>query len=383
MHIVNLLERLPPELIPFIIKDLSNQDLKNFRSINDIWAKEVDREWSKRKTLFDFSTMSLVQGENTVKDFYSKLEECNKSFGHSEEFLKCTLLKGLSNENRIKVLLDGCGAPILWRRIELKGGEAEDRTRLERFLKIVPGGGRKPVYSSKLIHLKISHYHALSNKKIKGIVHTFQNIIHLGFEKSIDPTGKTLKLIAKSYPNLEYLNISALHEGFQQNNDIGLTAIANSCHKLEYLNISRCTEFSETSMCNVIRSCPRLQQLDLSYCGITDKTIEEIARSCPKLKYLNLEGCYKISKEAIDQLVSLNPDIHVETTPMIMGTADNPNDFITAFTDYLTQNNVASRQTLACLQNSVLSMIRRRHRTGERILAPEWWYSTDLTNPER
>jgi hypothetical protein len=107
MHIVNLLERLPPELIPFIIKDLSNQDLKNFRSINDIWAKEVDLEWSKRKTLFDFSTMSLVQGENTVKDFYSKLEECNKSFGHSEEFLKCTLLKGLSNENRIKVLLDG------------------------------------------------------------------------------------------------------------------------------------------------------------------------------------------------------------------------------------------------------------------------------------
>ena len=107
MHIVNLLERLPPELIPFIIKDLSNQDLKNFRSINDIWAKEVDREWSKRKTLFDFSTMSLVQGENTVKDFYLKLEECNKSFGYSEKFLKCALLKGLSNENRIKVLMDG------------------------------------------------------------------------------------------------------------------------------------------------------------------------------------------------------------------------------------------------------------------------------------
>ena len=36
MHIVNLLECLSPELIPFIIKDLSNQDLKNFRSINDI-----------------------------------------------------------------------------------------------------------------------------------------------------------------------------------------------------------------------------------------------------------------------------------------------------------------------------------------------------------
>src|SRR5581483_5962092 len=138
-----------------------------------------------------------------------------------------------------------CGAPILWRRIELKGSKEEDKFRLERFLKIVPGGGRKPVYSSKLTHLKILHYYTLSNKKIKGIVHIFPNIIHLDFKGSTDDRiGKTLKLIAKSYPNLEYLNISALH-GFKSESDIGLSAIANSCHKLEYLNISGHTGFSE------------------------------------------------------------------------------------------------------------------------------------------
>ena len=65
----NLLEQLPPELIPFIVKDLSNQDLKKCHSINDIWQSEANLEWSKRKTLFDFRTMSLVQDENTVKDF--------------------------------------------------------------------------------------------------------------------------------------------------------------------------------------------------------------------------------------------------------------------------------------------------------------------------
>ena len=32
-----------------------------------------------------------------------------------------------------------CGAPILWRRIELKGNEVDDKFRLERFLKIVSG----------------------------------------------------------------------------------------------------------------------------------------------------------------------------------------------------------------------------------------------------
>src|SRR5438067_11527180 len=97
-----------------------------------------------------------------------------------------------------------CGAPILWRRIELKGNEVDDKFRLKRFLKIIPGGRRKPVYSSKLTHLKITHYHSLSNKKIKGIVHTFPNIIHLDFEGSMNCTCKVLKLIAKSYPNLEY-----------------------------------------------------------------------------------------------------------------------------------------------------------------------------------
>ena len=100
-----------------------------------------------------------------------------------------------------------CSAPILWERIELKGDKVEDKFRLERFLKIVPGGGRKPVYSSHLTHLKIAHYRSLSNKKIKGIVRMFPNIIHLDFGESMksESIGKVLKLIVESYPNLNYL----------------------------------------------------------------------------------------------------------------------------------------------------------------------------------
>src|SRR6266498_4293534 len=234
-------------------------------------------------------------------------------------------------------------------RIELKGNEVDDKFRLERFLKIVLGGGKKSVYSSKLTHLKITHYHSLSNKKIKGIVYTFQNIIHLDFEGNTDCTGKVLKLIAKSYPNLKYLNISNLREEFRSKNDIGLTAITNSCHKLECLNISKHTEFSEISICNIIRSCPKLRQLDFSYCVITDITIEEIARSCLNLKYLDLEGCYNISKEAVDQL---NPNIHVENFV-------TPPDLIGMVRNHLTQNNVASRQILAQSLQSLLDLSMR------------------------
>ncbi|CAI2197703.1 9827_t:CDS:2, partial [Funneliformis geosporum] len=121
-------------------------------------------------------------------------------------------------------------------------------------------GGRKPIYSSKLTHIKISDYR-LSNRKIKNIVRRFQNIIHLDFEGNMESESVGKKI------------------------DKGLTAIADLCHKLECLNISNRTD----------------------YCKITDITIKEIAKSSLNLKYLNLEGCDNISKEAIDQL---NPNIH-------------------------------------------------------------------------
>src|SRR2546421_3983889 len=204
-----------------------------------------------------------------------------------------------------------CGAPILWKRVELKKGGRKDCTQLKKFMKRVPKR-QKPVYSSNLTNLEISHYRYLSEKKIKGIVCLFPNIIYLDFNFSTGFSDKTLNRIAESYPNLKYLNLQKNEYVFSNMGIItgeGLFAIARSCHKLEYLNISYCTDICELSICNVIRSCPRLQQLDLSFCKITDIAIEKIAKSCHNLKYLNLRGCDKISKEAIDKL---NSNIHIE-----------------------------------------------------------------------
>ena len=55
-----------------------------------------------------------------------------------------------------------------------------------------------------------------------------------------------------------------------------------------------------------------MPKADLSYCEVTNEIIKEIACSCLNLKYLNLDGCDNISKEAVDQLISFNPNIHIE-----------------------------------------------------------------------
>ncbi|PKB96250.1 hypothetical protein RhiirA5_435157 [Rhizophagus irregularis] len=244
-------------------------------------------------------------------------------------------------------------------------------------------------------------------------------------------SNRALELIAGSYPNLKYLNLCVDRSGSFKSfrtlevYNLDLWKIAQSCHKLEYLNISYRTEFLEPLICNIIRSCPKLQQLDLSFCQITDITIKEIASSCLNLKYLNLEGCNNISKEAVDQLISLNPNIYVENFMPIRVPSlnvicelvrslgiphDVPRDV--ASLDNFIIDDLSRRLSERCIlaktspqsggrlyntrhsvdnnQNSVISQIhqqpnRRSPRINfGRILADqvEWWYSTDLTNLE-
>ena len=209
----------------------------------------------------------------------------------------------------------------------------KESPQLKKFIKLVCGK-KQLIYSLNLTHLEISYYHPLSDKKINNIVRLFPNIIHLDFGKSTGYSDKTLNRIAESYPNLKHLNLGkdkyvSSHAGIIT--DKGLFALANACRKLEYLNISHRIEITGTSISSIIRSCPRLQELVLSFCEITDVIIGKIACSCLNLKYFDLKGYYKISKEAVDQL---NQNIHVENFV-------TPPDFIEIVNNYLTLASLA------------------------------------------
>ena len=99
MDTVNLLEQLPPELLPFILKYLPQQELKHSRSINNIWEREANLEWRKR---MEFLFGRIVQGNYTVKEYYSKLKECNLSKDYSEWLLKIYSSKDYHLKIRLK-----------------------------------------------------------------------------------------------------------------------------------------------------------------------------------------------------------------------------------------------------------------------------------------
>ncbi|UZO09259.1 uncharacterized protein OCT59_029493 [Rhizophagus irregularis] len=103
-----------PECITSLIfsdrKYLPERDLKNARNINNIWEREVNLEWSKR---MNFLFGRIVQGNYTVKEYYSKLKECNLSKDYPEWLLKNLFFRELSPEDILKVRLDGLQALAL------------------------------------------------------------------------------------------------------------------------------------------------------------------------------------------------------------------------------------------------------------------------------
>src|SRR6266542_2785848 len=124
-----------------------------------------------------------------------------------------------------------------------------NHTQWEIFVKIICEKN-KPFHVSNTTNLKITFYHSLSDKKIKSIVDTFLNIIHLDFKESIGFGDKSLFIIAESYPNLRYLNLWDA-----QITDKGLYAIVRSCHKLEHLNISYCRNITDKSLFEIAENC--------------------------------------------------------------------------------------------------------------------------------
>ncbi|RHZ69702.1 hypothetical protein Glove_280g65 [Diversispora epigaea] len=198
---------------------------------------------------------------------------------------------------------------------------------------------------NKLEYLNISYCRSITDKSLIAIAESCRILASRGKIKDASTLVQThLKLeyldfahvmafrndslivaIIRSSPNLKHFNISG--------NDIGdevIEALAHICHELEYLDLGGCGFITEPSICNVIRSCPKLQHLNLGFCNISNTTIEEIARSCPNLKYLGLEDCENISEKLVERL---NPSMHIENYDSPYELSDSESSSVTSDDD--------------------------------------------------
>ncbi|CAG8809695.1 23257_t:CDS:2, partial [Gigaspora margarita] len=133
------------------------------------------------------------------------------------------------------------------------------------------------------------------------------NLEHLALNSLEFLSNKTICIIAYSCPNIFHFNLEFCHV-----TDTAVEAIAQSCRSMEYLNIYGSEYITDSSISKIAKKCSYIQELELGYCElITDTAIKDIAHNLSNLKYLRLKYCVNISKDALDILDTLNPDLDI------------------------------------------------------------------------
>ena len=107
-------------------------------------------------------------------------------------------------------------------------------------------------------------------------------------------------IIARSYPDIQYLNLQ-----FCNITDKAVEEIALFCYNLKHLDLFGALHISDSSISKIAKMCPNIIYLNLGYADfIFDRTLKTIAEYLHSLEYLGLKGCCRISQKIIDMLFS-------------------------------------------------------------------------------
>jgi len=152
--------------------------------------------------------------------------------------------------------------------------------------------------------LKLAHCDGISDIAIRKIAQ-FHCLEHLNLYGMSALTDKSMRIIARSCPNIQYLNLQSCNV-----TDGAIEEIALSCHNLKHLDLYGVRQIiSNLSISKIAKMCPNIIYLDLGYApSISCTTLKIIADHLHALEYLGLKNCYRISQKIIDTLF---PDLEI------------------------------------------------------------------------
>ena len=152
--------------------------------------------------------------------------------------------------------------------------------------------------------LKLKHCDGISDIAIRKIAQ-FRCLEHLELRSVKVLSDKSMCIIARSCPNIQYLDLQ-----FCNITDRAVEEIALSCHNLKHLDLYGVRQIiSDLSIFKIAKMCPNIIYLDLGYApSIFCTTLKIIAEHLHALEYLGLKNCYRISQKIIDTLF---PDLEI------------------------------------------------------------------------
>lgn len=135
--------------------------------------------------------------------------------------------------------------------------------------------GRAIVPPRKLKHLDLTRCRALTDKGIKRLAHNLPNLEGLQLSKNSTLTDSALQAALPTFPRLTHLDLEELDE---LTNATLQTLAASDCNAyLSHLSISYCELLGDAGMLPVLKSCTKLQTLDMDNTRVSDLVLIEAA----------------------------------------------------------------------------------------------------------
>ncbi|CAJ0837431.1 13632_t:CDS:2, partial [Entrophospora sp. SA101] len=350
--------------------------------------------------------------DDSVIEYFVKINKCNKSFEYKEEQLKYQFLRELTPDNQLEVRR--CGLELSLDELVEKLSKIEnirkihnsssnhdpkglnifdlpelleqilyfleiDRSlypalfvnhlwyhcsapilwhRIEFFNEDYQKSWRA-LNMSRVLTWRLINFKRVMRRKIKPLYCSKMAYLRL---EGLKISDALISAILYSCPNIRFLILDK-SKGFS---NIPIIEIARYCPKLLHLSLNSCICLTNRCITEITRSCPKLRHIELGDCSIGNKAVEEIAHNCTNLKYLSLKGCKGISKEVMKKL---DPKIKIEhpdfsdnewsnSDPPILilrGPSLDRTDFIPVFSNYVE----ASSNSINLERDNILNSLAR------------------------
>lgn len=168
-------------------------------------------------------------------------------------------------------------------------------------------------YSDRLLdipeslrELDISQCAWLSDAYLRKMIQICPRLERLNLSSNVQLTFAAWADLQK-LKGLKALDLSRCHQIADRDFKIILTA----CHDLTILKLEECSKLTDEAFFALARSLPKLIELNVARCRLSDSMLIEIASRCHNLAGLDLTRCAHISDKGIVEAVKLCPSLRI------------------------------------------------------------------------
>eukprot|EP00656_Telonema_subtile_P023816 TRINITY_DN2543_c0_g1_i6.p1 TRINITY_DN2543_c0_g1~~TRINITY_DN2543_c0_g1_i6.p1 ORF type:complete len:367 (-),score=84.24 TRINITY_DN2543_c0_g1_i6:139-1239(-) len=152
-----------------------------------------------------------------------------------------------------------------------------------------------------------------SPRLTEGLVHTMARTLPELEELELDQSclisdGSILQALGDGCPQLHRMLLS----GHFEMPCSAVNDLAFHCPHLRMLNLAQCSMLDDEAIASLSRFCQQLEDLDLTMCSdVTDNGIGALAQGCPKLSTLRLYGLDGVSNQGVKALCDGFPQLGI------------------------------------------------------------------------